>query len=118
MTWRASGVQSRLVAISTSAAVSDRASLPNTPRTFWMTDRSATIAATPTAMQMKKNSSRFHDDRVSRTAMRRTKTSWRQHHATVAQHDRASARRGELGIVRHEHQRRPAVTDARHAAGP
>ena len=37
-----------------------------------MTDRSATIAATPTAMQMKKNSSRCHDARVSRTAMRRT----------------------------------------------
>ncbi len=60
--WRASGVQSRLVEISTSAAISDLASLPKTPRTLWMTERSATIAATPTAMQTKKNSSRRHDD--------------------------------------------------------
>ncbi len=34
-----------------------------------MTERSATIAATPIAMQMKKNSSRLHDARVSRTAI-------------------------------------------------
>ena len=46
--------------------------VPNTPRTLWITERSATIAATPTAMQTKKNSSRRHDARVSRTAIRRT----------------------------------------------
>src|SRR3989440_10334153 len=34
-----------------------------------MTDRSATMAATPTAMQTKKNNRRFHDARVSRTAI-------------------------------------------------
>jgi hypothetical protein len=32
-------------------------------------DRSATIEPTPTPMQMKKKSRRFHEDRISRTAM-------------------------------------------------
>ena len=36
-----------------------------------MTERMATMAATPTAMQMKKNSSRLQEARVSRTAIRR-----------------------------------------------
>ena len=49
-----------------------RASRARPPRTFWMTDRSATIAPTPMAMQRKKNSSRRQEARVSRTAMRRT----------------------------------------------
>ena len=43
-------------------------------RTLWITDRSATIAATPTAMQMKKNASRRHDERSSRPAIRATVT--------------------------------------------
>ena len=34
-----------------------------------MTDRSATIAPTPMAMQTKKNTSRFQADRVSRSAV-------------------------------------------------
>jgi hypothetical protein len=37
-----------------------------------MTERNVTMAATPTAMQRKKKSRRLQDDRVSRTAMRRT----------------------------------------------
>ena len=72
MVARASGVHSRLVAMSTSAAMSDRASPPSTSRTLRMTDRNATMAATPTAMQMKKNSRRRHAARISRTAIRRT----------------------------------------------
>ena len=54
MVARDSPVQSRLVAMSASAAISDRASPPSTSRTLRMTDRSATMAATPTAMQTKK----------------------------------------------------------------
>jgi hypothetical protein len=69
---RASSGQSRVVLITTSAPTSALASELTTPRTLWMTDRSATMAATPTAMQTKKNSRRRHDARVSRTAMRRT----------------------------------------------
>jgi hypothetical protein len=38
-----------------------------------MTERSAMMAATPTAMQTKKNSSRCQDERISRAAMRRMK---------------------------------------------
>ena len=49
------------------------ASRPKTSRTLWITDRSATMAATPTAMQTKKNSRRRQAARVSRTAIRRTK---------------------------------------------
>ena len=52
--------------------MSVRASPVITLRTLWITERSATMAATPTAMQTKKNSRRCHDARVSRTAMRRT----------------------------------------------
>src|ERR671934_2274355 len=37
-----------------------------------MTDRIATIAATPTAMQMKKNKRRRQEARISRRAIRRT----------------------------------------------
>ena len=52
-----------------SAVISDRASPANVWRTLWITERSATIAPTPIAMQMKKNSSRCHDARISRAAM-------------------------------------------------
>jgi hypothetical protein len=38
-----------------------------------MTERMATIDATPMAMQTKKNRSRCHDARTSRTAMRTMK---------------------------------------------
>jgi hypothetical protein len=69
---RAASGQSRVVLITTSAPTSARASELTTPRTLWMTDRSATMAATPTAMQTKKNSSRRHEARVSRTAIRST----------------------------------------------
>jgi hypothetical protein len=41
-----------------------------------MTERNAMIAATPTAMQMKKNSSRCHDERISRAAIRRMNIIW------------------------------------------
>src|SRR5204863_429188 len=37
-----------------------------------ITDRRATMAPTPMAMQTKKNNSRFHDERISRPAMSRT----------------------------------------------
>jgi hypothetical protein len=63
---------SRLLEIETSAAMNVFASVVKTSRALWITDRSATMAATPTAMQMKKNSRRRHDARVSRTAMRST----------------------------------------------
>ena len=49
-----------------SAAISARASPANACRTLWITERSATIAPTPIAMQRKKNSSRRQDDRISR----------------------------------------------------
>ena len=48
------------------------ASVSKTVRTLWITDRSATMEATPTAMQTKKNTSRRHEARVSRIAMRIT----------------------------------------------
>ena len=73
MRCRASGFQSRFVPITTSAPTSALASVFTPSRTLWITDRSATMAATPTAMQTKKNSRRRHDARVSRTAMPRTK---------------------------------------------
>ena len=103
------------------------ASLPNTPRTLWMTERSATMAATPTAMQTKKNSSRRHDARVSRTAIRRTNLmrvlryrEWTGERrsaptpvfSTTRPSRRTSLRvghRGQLGVVRHEHDRRCPV---------
>ena len=84
--------------------MSDLASRPNTPRTLWITDRRATMAATPTAMQMKKNSSRRHDERVSRTAIRRTNIM--RPPARRACVIRASAMRRELRIVGDQHQRR------------
>ena len=67
-----SGVQLRLVPIETSAAIIARASRTRLPRTFWITERSATIAPTPIATQTKKNSSRRQEARSSRTVMRRT----------------------------------------------
>ena len=66
-------VHGRLVVSITSAPSSVRASPASATRTLWMTDRSATIEPTPMAMQTKKNSSRCHDARISRIAMRRTK---------------------------------------------
>jgi len=53
-----------------SDAINDCACCDIPVRTLWITDRSAMIAATPMAMQMKKNSNRRHDDRISRSAMR------------------------------------------------
>ena len=61
-----------IVEIRISAAISVRASDESTCRTLWMTDRSATMAPTPMAMQTKKKTSRFQADRVSRRAVRRT----------------------------------------------
>src|SRR5919202_1382714 len=79
-----------------------------------MTDRSATMAATPTAMQMKKNSRRRHDARVSRTAMRRTKNMILCSHAlpfddAAVSHDEACVGHcRKLRIVCDEHDRRTA----------
>ena len=42
-----------------------RASPASATRTLWMTERSATIVATPSATHAKKNSSRRHDARIS-----------------------------------------------------
>ncbi len=55
-----------------SAPSSARASPANTCRTLWMTERSVTIAPTPSAMQRKKNSSRRHEARISRSAIAAT----------------------------------------------
>jgi len=72
------------------------------------------MAATPTAMQTKKKSSRRHDERVSRTAIRSTK----HHRETTSTPEcsttrpsrstsRASGHRRQLGVVGDEDQRRP-----------
>ena len=71
---RVSGVQARLVVTSTSDAIVERASRMRPPRTLWMIDRSVTMAATPMATQMKKNSRRRQDARSSRAAIRKTKS--------------------------------------------
>ena len=82
-----------------------------------MTDRSVTIAATPSERQAKKNSSRFHDARVSRTAMRRTNimapaaaASARvlRVAAAVAQRQLRFGQRRQRRVVRHQHQGRLA----------
>src|SRR5713101_7220038 len=67
------------------------------------------MAATPTAMHTKKNSRRRHDARVSHTAMRSTNiisTPYMLHHAAVAKHEARISHRGELSLVRHEHDGR------------
>ena len=63
--------QGRPVEIRMSPPMSVRASPVITTRTLSMTDRSVTMAATPSARQTKKNSRRFQAARVSRSAMRR-----------------------------------------------
>ena len=97
-----------------------------------MTDRSVTMAATPTAMQRKKNSRRLHAARVSRPAMRSTNiiaglatraastavvptpSSSRAsrdlvidgfHHPSVAQHQSGIGERRQLGVVCHQDDR-------------
>ena len=70
---RISGVHGRLVAIATSAAIRARDSRVRPFRTVWIIDRSATIAPTPMATQTKKNTSRRHEARISRHAIRSTK---------------------------------------------
>ena len=110
----------RPVVIRMSPPMSVRASPVITMRTLSMTERSVTIAATPSARQAKKNSRRFQAARVSRSAMRRT-------NITAAPPARASTARGravrpsgpvacrqargQLGIVRHEHQGRAVARD-------
>jgi hypothetical protein len=49
-----------------------RDSRASVPRTVWMSDRSMTIAPTPIATHTKKNSRRFQDARISRSAIRMT----------------------------------------------
>ncbi len=59
----------RVLLMIASAVISVRASPAKVCRTLWITDRIATIAPTPTAMQMKNTSRRRHDARSSRAAM-------------------------------------------------
>ena len=70
---RAAAVSGRPVETTRSAPSSARAWPANTSRTLWMTDRSVTMAPTPSAMQRKKNRSRRHDARISRSAIDHTK---------------------------------------------
>ena len=65
-------VNGRLLVMMASALISVRASPAKVLRTLWTTDRSATMAPTPTAMQIKKNSRRCQEARISRTAMNST----------------------------------------------
>src|SRR6266853_1100508 len=107
---RASGAHSRVVAIRTSAAISDRASPPSTSRTLRMTDRSATMAATPTAMHTKKNTRRCHDERVSRTAIVNTNFIRRSlslmlDDAAVSEDEPRVRQRRQLRVVRDEDHR-------------
>jgi hypothetical protein len=90
-----------------------RASPAKVLRTLWITDRSATIAPTPIAMQMKKNSRRCHDARISRAAISRTNS----HPRLVARRSRTGrpsqdqpivGHRAHVRIVRHQHQRHAA----------
>ena len=62
------------------------------------------------AMQTKKNSSRRHDARISRSAIRRMKrhrgaSTGSVHRPPVAQHQPRVGQRRQLGVVRHQHQR-------------
>ena len=56
----------------TSAAISALASVPKTPRTLWITDRSATIARDADGDADEEEEEAPSDARVSRTAIRRT----------------------------------------------
>ena len=67
-----SGFMIWLLVMMASAVINERASPANVCLTLWMTDRSATIAPTPIAMQMKKNSRRRQDERNSRAIIRVT----------------------------------------------
>src|SRR5262245_3142469 len=60
------GVKSFVELTSTSAVINARASVPTTFVRFWINDRSATTEPTPSAMHRKKNSSRRHEERISR----------------------------------------------------
>src|SRR5580765_4569890 len=80
-----------------------------------MTDRSATIAATPTAMQTKKNSSRRQAARVSRTAIWRMnfirgQSSYLFDDAAVSQNQPRIGDGRQLRVVRHQDDRGPART--------
>ena len=79
-----SGLRAWLLVMMASAVISARASPANVCRTLWITDRSATIAPTPIAMQRKKNSSRRQDARISRTIIRATKVIGRRPPATAS----------------------------------
>src|SRR5688500_1535468 len=68
----AAGLSGWLLVTIASAAINDRASPAKVKRTLWITERSATMAPTPTAMHTKKNRRRFHDARISRAAMTAT----------------------------------------------
>src|SRR4029453_5668234 len=57
----------------TSDAIVARASRISPVRRLWIIERRVTIAATPIATQIKKNSSRRQDARSSRTTIFRTK---------------------------------------------
>ncbi len=70
---RTSGVHARFDWMTTSDAIIARASPISPARTLWMSERRVTIAPTPIATQMKKNSRRRHEARSSRAVMRRTK---------------------------------------------
>src|SRR5689334_15666017 len=111
---RTSGVHGRLVATATSAAISARDSRASVPRTVWMIERSITIAPTPIATHAKKNSSRRHEARISRSAMRAMKFMTplaSSYDAAIPQGDRAIRARRQLGIVSDEDDSRlaPAV---------
>ena len=97
--------------------MSARASPRSTPRTLWITERSATIAPTPIAMQTKKNSSRRHDARsLAQRHAQDERSCARPPAATAARAridagrraapDCASASAASSGVVRHQHQRR------------
>ena len=111
---RASGVHAAVGRrCMTSAAIIARASRTRPPRTFWITERRATIAPTPIATQTKKNSSRRQEARSSRTRHPKDEASWRGtaavlDHPAVAQRDRDVGAGRQLRIVRHQHQRRLA----------
>ena len=83
-------------------AISARDSRVSPFRTVWIIERSATIAPTPIATQTKKNTSRRQDARISRHAIKQNKV---HEHArvSVAQGDRLVGLRGQLRIVRDEH---------------
>ena len=72
MVAESSGFMTWLLVMMASAVISVRASPANVCLTLWITDRSATIAPTPIAMQMKKNSRRRQDERSSRAIIRVT----------------------------------------------